>query len=44
MRKITSRNTIFESKHFSIIRIKETITVLYQDIDKIIYIKNSFWN
>lgn len=44
MRKITSRNTIFENKHFSIIRKKETITVLYQDIDKIIYIKNSFWN
>lgn len=44
MRKITSRNTIFESNYFSIINGNDTITVLYQDIDKIIYIKNSYWN
>ena len=44
MRKITSKNTIFESNYFSIKNKNNTITVFYKDIDKIIYIKNSFWN
>jgi len=44
MRKITSRNTIFESNCLSIKNGNDTITVFYNDIDKIIYIKNSFWN
>jgi len=44
MRKITSKNTIFESNYFSIKNGNETITVFYHDVDKIIYIKNSFWN
>ena len=44
MRKITSRNTIFDNNYFSVRNGKETVTIFYKDIDKIIYIKNSLWN
>jgi hypothetical protein len=44
MKKIKSSSAVFEKNHFSITKKNKIVTVDYSEIEKIIYIKNSFWN
>lgn len=44
MKKIVSKDVVFRIDSFSFIRKNETIEVNYSDIEKIIYIRSTFWN